>query len=231
MNIFETKLTKVIKETSDTYSFLLEIPQGYSWKAGQCAQFKFRDLVVKEGEKADRIFTIASTMEDGFIMFTTRIVDQPSAFKAVLLNEMKVGDTFLISAAMGKFDLHMNEFNQTYIVAGGIGITPIRALLKYYSQHNQENHQITLLYSDDRGEFAYLEFWKEVSGLMNNLTIHFISDRDQFTNSVNEFAKKNLNNSCYMIAGSPGMNKFFTENLINFGIEKDHIFTDNFMGL
>lgn len=229
MNFFEAKIIKTVKETSDTYSYIMETPEGFAWKAGQHAMFKFKDYDVAD-EKKERIFTIASAPEDGFLMFTTRISPEHTDFKEILLNKVKVGDVMLIADALGKFDLEMDKYDETLIIAGGVGITPIRSLLKHYAQDNVPAHRITLLYSDDRGEFAYGELWNELKAQMTNLQLHLISDRDEFTSLIDKYAKEKLNTSEYLIAGSPGMNAAIFEKLQSLGVEKDNIKTDNFMG-
>lgn len=64
----------------------------------------------------------------------------------------------------------------------------------------------------------------------DGLDLEFISDRNVFSEGIEEFAKNKGNESLYYIAGTPGMNNFITEKLIGLGIDKDHIITDVFMG-
>lgn len=229
MNFLETKVREIVKETSDTYSFVLEIPEGMEWKAGQHAMFKFKDYQVDEGDKPTRVFSVASTMEDGFVMFTTRIADPHTSFKEILLNKLQVGDTVLMTQPIGNFNVH-SEFKKSLIIAGGIGITPIRSIFRHLQNENLENQQFTVFYSDDRGEFAYVDTFEEIKKAMPNLDFHFISHRDEFNEKVDNYVKETLNEAEYLIAGSPGMNAFFSEKLQGMGVEKSNIFTDNFIG-
>lgn len=229
MDFIELKVTKIVQETSDSYSFIMKAPAALIWKAGQHAMFKFRDYEVTGDEKDFRIFSIASAPEDGFVMFTTRIAEPHTNFKDILLHQLKAGDVMLMASPLGTFDISAED-HQTLIIAGGIGITPIRSLLGHYMHANMPEHKITVLYSDDRGEFCYGDFWKSVQAAMPNLDLHLISDRNVFTEKVNAYAKANQNESGYMIAGSPGMNKAFTATLVGLGIDESRVHTDNFMG-
>lgn len=229
MNFTEVTVTKIVQETSDSYSYIMEAPAELVWKAGQHALFKFRDYQVAEGDRDSRIFSIASAPEDGFLMFTTRIADPHTSFKEILLRQLKEGDVILMASPLGSFDLSPED-EKTLIIAGGIGITPIRSLLAHYMRENNSDHKITVFYSDDRGEFCYGDFWKEARAAMPNLDLHLISDRDEFTGKVSSYAKANQNASGYMIAGSPGMNKAFTATLTGLGVDGAKIHTDNFMG-
>lgn len=229
MDFFETKVIDIVKETSDSYSFKLEIPQGFTWEAGQYTMWKFVDHKVEEGDRPVRVFTIASAPEDGYLMFTTRIAEDHTSWKNILLNDLKVGDKMMVAKAKGEFNFHGN-YKESFVIAGGIGITPIRSLLKHFSENNNEDHKLVVLYSDDRGEFCYKYDFKEITDKMPNLELMFICDRDEFTAEVEKYAKEKQNNAEYLIAGSPGMNKVFSEKLEGLGVNKDNIKVDNFMG-
>lgn len=229
MKFFEAKVIDIVKETSDSYSFKMEIPEGFTWESGQHTMWKFKDHQVEEGDRPIRIFTIASAMEDGFLMFTTRIAEFHTSFKNILLHELKVGDVMLVAEPKGDFTIH-GEYNKSLVIAGGIGITPIRSILKHLQSNNMENHEVVVIYSDDRGEFAYNDTFKEMTESMSNLTIHHVSDRDIFMKEVDEYVAANGNQAEYLVAGSPGMNSFFTSKLVGLGVEEDNIKVDNFQG-
>ncbi len=229
MEFFEIVLKEIKKETSDTYSFIFDIPAGYTFAAGQHVAWKFADHRVDDGDRETRVFSIASAPEDGFLMFTTRIAEQHTSYKEILLNKIKVGDKMLVATPRGDFAFH-KEYGKTFVIAGGIGITPIRSILKKWSHNNDESHQIVVLYSDDRGEFAYKEAFDQITKAMPNLDLRYISQRDEFIDSVDKYAAENLNNSEYLVAGSPGMNKAFKEKLMGIGVAEDNIKLDNFVG-
>lgn len=229
MDFLETKIIDIVKETSDSYSFKMEIPEGFNWEAGQYTMWKFGDHEVEEGDKPVRIFTIASAPEDEYLMFTTRIADPHTSWKDILLKDLEIGDKMYIAEAKGSFNFH-KEYKKSLVIAGGIGITPIRSLLKHYSENNNPEHELTVFYSDDRGEFCYEDDFEEIVKKMPNLDLVFISDRNEFNEKVEEYAKKVQNEAEYLIAGSPGMNKVFSEKLQGLGVKEDNIKVDNFIG-
>ena len=47
---------------------------------------------------------------------------------------------------------------------------------------------------------------------------------------TDDYAKANGNEAEYLVAGSPGMNKAFTERLEGLGVKAENIKTDVFMG-
>jgi ferredoxin-NADP reductase len=115
-------------------------------------------------------------------------------------------------------------------MAGGIGITPVRAFVKTIENEKPDIKDLRILYSDDRGEFAYKDVFDVTKEKYKGLDIELISDREVFTNEIDDYAKKMKNKSLYYISGTPGMVNFLTEKLEGFGIEKKNIVTDAFAG-
>lgn len=220
-------LKKIEKETSEIYSFEFSIPEGLEWTAGQHGIFRYTDREI-EGDKGFRIFSIASTMEEGFLIFSTRIVDDSTEFKHQLLN-LKPGDKMTVEGVTGKFGL--KGYNKkACMMAGGIGITPVRALVKQLELSGEPIEGVTVLYSDDRGEFAFEKGLREAVENVEGLSVEFISDRNLFIEKIKAYSRENGNDSVYLISGTPGMNAFITDNLTKTGIDKENIITDTFMG-
>ncbi|MCD2435261.1 FAD-dependent oxidoreductase [Acidaminococcus sp. NSJ-142] len=230
MEFTKTVLTKIVQETSDTYSFIMDVPAGFTWKAGQHVAWQIPGFQLDPEDRNTRVFTIASAPEDGYLMFTTRIAEPHTSLKEVLLHQIKPGAEIGVAKPMGKFALDTEHYKETLILAGGIGVTPIRSLLRHYMEQPVNGHKITLLYSDDRGEFAYGDFWKELEKRVPGLDLKLISVRDEFTDGTDAYAKAQGNAAEYLVAGSPGMNKAFTERLEKLGVAAENIKTDVFMG-
>ena len=230
MDFAKTKITKIVQETSDTYSFILDVPAGFTWVAGQHVLWKLPGFELAEEDRDTRVFTIASAPEDGYLMFTTRIADPHTSFKEVLLHKIKVDEPMEVAKPMGTFAFDTDHYKKTVVLAGGIGITPIRALLRHYMEAPVADHKLTVLYSDDRGEFAYKDFWEEMKAKVPAIDSQLISIRDKFMSGTDDYAKANGNEAEYLVAGSPGMNKAFTERLEGLGVKAENLKTDVFMG-
>jgi ferredoxin-NADP reductase len=223
----ELVFEKMIKETSDIFSFVFEVPEEFAWLPGQHGIFRFKEEIPMEG-KDFRIYSFASIKEENKMLFSTRIVDNPSDFKKHLL-KLKTGDVMTVDAARGKFLLEDYQ-RPILIMAGGIGITPVRAFVKAIENEKPDIKDLRILYSDDRGEFAYKDVFDVTKEKYKGLDIELISDREVFTNEIDDYAKKMKNKSLYYISGTPGMVNFLTEKLEGFGIEKKNIVTDAFAG-
>ncbi|MGM0396340.1 MAG: FAD-dependent oxidoreductase [Bacillota bacterium] len=224
---YEMVFRRMVKETDEIYSFIFEKPEDLEWKPGQHGIFRNMECKV-EGDKNYRIFSFASIMEEDFVMFSTRITDESTDCKKKLL-ELKPGDRMTAEDPQGRF--RIQDFNKpTCMIAGGIGITPIRALLQSMDLKCINPVKLRVLYSDDRGEFAYQDTLKWLNRKYDGLQLKMISDRHVFMEEIEAFAKEMRNNADYMISGTPGMNKAITDKLLSLGVEKTNIKTDNFIG-
>lgn len=230
MKFYEAKVTEIRRETPDIYSYIMDIPEGFQWKAGQHVLWKLKDHEVDEEDRDSRVFTIASAPEDGFLMFTTRIGEKHTSFKEILLNRLKTGDTILVASPLGDLSIDTEHYKATLIIAGGVGITPVRSLLRSYIESPAEGHDITVLYSDAGGKYAFEDFWDLVRTKAPDIDLRFLTKRDEFTGLTDEFAKAKVNDAEYIVAGSPGMNDSFTERLEYLGIKSENIKKDVFMG-
>jgi ferredoxin-NADP reductase len=189
-------------------------------------------------EKGPRrhISAVTSPTERGVIGLCTRIRD--SAFKRSLV-ELPVGAEVDVEQPKGKFVLPEDASRPLVFVAGGIGITAFRSMLRYI-QDERLPHRVTLIYSNrDRESTPFLDELEQIE--KTNPNIHLIvtmTNDDEWpgerrrvdTNFFIEYLDKNLNDSTYMVAGPPGMAEAATEALKETGVDEQLISTDSFSG-
>lgn len=228
MELYDAKVIEVIKEKPTIYTYVMEVPEGYEWTPGQHALWKLPDFELTQKE-SQRVFTISSAPDEGVLKFTTKIAEKHSEFKDALLNKVTEGSRIQVAGARGKFAFHEEKRNHL-AVAGGIGITPFRALLKDWLVRPWEGHKLTMLYSESMGEFAYEDLWKEVEEHLPEVELHLLTSVKECTDLAKAFAKEHMNEGEYLICGSPKMNEIYTEIFEEMGIAKDNIVTDVFMG-
>lgn len=114
----------------------------------------------KRGDK--RWFTLSSAPTEDLLAITTKLADQDgSSFKAALRN-LKPGAELDMAAPMGDFVLPKDPAIPVIFVAGGIGATPFRSMIKAYLD-NGDKRDITLIYgANSRGEVAFLDVFKQL---------------------------------------------------------------------
>lgn len=191
-----------------------------------------------EDEKGPRrhISAVTSPTETGVIGLCTRLRD--SAFKRSLA-ELPVGAEVEVEAPKGSFVLPEDASRPLVFVAGGIGITAFRSMLRYI-QDEGLSHRVTLIYSNrDPESTAFLDELEEIERENPNIRLVLTMTQDGTwegerrrigADLFEDYLGRDLNEANYMVAGPPGMAKAATEELQNAGVDEELISTDSFSG-
>jgi ferredoxin-NADP reductase len=182
------------------------------------------------------ITAVTSPSERGVIGLCTRLRD--SAFKRSLV-ELPLGSAVDVEQPKGTFVLPEESARPLVFVAGGIGITPFRSMLRYIEDEHLP-HQVTLIYSSrNRGSAAFLGELEEIERANPNvrLVVTMTEDDDWAGERRRidvEFLKEHLgddlNGANYMVAGPPGMAEAVSGELEHAGVDPALIATDSFSG-
>lgn len=179
-------------------------------------------------------FTLSSSPSEELISITTKhAADRVSTFKQVLF-ALNPGDEITISEPMGDFVLPKDISRPLVFVAGGIGITPMRSMVKWLHD-NQEHRTIHLLYAaNSLEEVAFRELFNDYgcpteiiltnppSGWMG-LTGHLDAAK------ILEIAP-DVDGKLYYLSGPEPMVEALEKDLIDAGVDKRRIVGDFFPG-
>jgi ferredoxin-NADP reductase len=114
------------------------------------------------------ITVVTSPNEKGVLGFATRMRD--SAFKKSLA-ELPVGAEVEVEPPKGKFTLPVDASRPLVFVAGGIGITVFRSMLRYIADESLP-YRVTLLYSNrNREETAFLDELRELEAQLSGFQL------------------------------------------------------------
>ncbi len=101
-----------------------------------------------------RYFTLASSPTEDMVRLGVRFYERSSSFKRAMFT-MGPRATIVAAHVAGDFTLPDDEAQKLAFIAGGIGITPFRSMLKYLLDTRQQR-DITLLYaSSSAQDIAY----------------------------------------------------------------------------
>lgn len=154
--IAKVKVLATAAPTPSTHWIRLERPPGFDFEP---VQFCGLEIETEEGG-IEYPMSLASSPTRPWLEFGSRMSDSPwkRAFAA-----LKVGDEVEVDGAYGHFVL--DETRDAILVAGGIGITPLKGMAEYHADKSLPT-QMRLLYSSrDETEIA---FRKEVDALARN---------------------------------------------------------------
>ena len=177
-----------------------------------------------------------SPTERGVLGLATRVRD--SAFKQTLA-QLEPGDEVDVEQPKGEFLLPPEDGGPYAFVAGGIGISVFRSMLRYVADEGL-GHRVTLVYSNrDRAATAFLDELEELerraSGLRVVLTMTDDPEWDGETRMVDEAMLRDVlgdefDRTTFLVAGPPPMVDGVVESLEAAGLPEDQIRPDRFSG-
>ena len=221
------KVIKSQKINKTTFTVFFSKPKDFLFYAGQYLDYELVDINDPLGNT--RAFTISASPTEDYLRITTRI--GKSVFKKNLI-KMKIGDTISASHPAGTFTL--DEKTPAVMIAGGIGITPFRSMIKYALDQKLKT-PITLIYLNPDDEFVFKEDLDKYQPNLKNLTIHYMNttktghlDEHKFLKIINH--KSLFLNQIFYLAGPPKMVGSFEKMLLELEVAKDNIRYDHFDG-
>ncbi len=133
---------KVIQETPRVYSVVIELEQPVSIKTGQCMRWE----AMLPDKKGGRLFSMANAGGDAIreMMFTFRIM--PEGMVSSCVPALKSGDTVQVSGPFGKFIFDDTDTRDIVLIAGGTGISVLRAIYDHVLTKGMKN-AVHLLFS------------------------------------------------------------------------------------
>lgn len=208
------KVLRVKPEDKDVFSVILEKPPGFTFYTGQYLNVELH------GDTRD--FTISSSPAEDFLMITTK--KSISQFKKSL-ESLTAGDIITTSHPAGTFIL--DETESAVFMAGGIGITPFRSMIKYALDHNLKT-PITLINSNSDDNFLFKEELDNWQKSYPNLTI--IYHNSTRSGHLSQLPPTPYHLPIYYLAGPPKMVDDFEKMLLDLGVEETNIRYDRFDG-
>lgn len=207
----------------DYYTVKVKVLQGFTWTPGEHGIFKLPGKTIK-GKKW-RAFSVASNPKEGYILIGTRTGDQVSDFKKALIN-MKKGEPISVRGPFGWFKL-MDDTTPIVMVAGGVGITPIRAIAKTLEKNT--SRPVHIVYSSK--DFHLFENdLKEVAENTPLINLQKTGGSSETKEALAGLTDQFKNGAYYYVSGSQGFIKSVSNHIKESGVSKKKIISDPFLG-
>jgi ferredoxin-NADP reductase len=182
------------------------------------------------------ISVVTSPTERGVLGFATRLRD--TAFKRTL-SELPVGTEVEVEPPKGNFVLPHDTERPLVFVAGGIGITVFRSMLRYIHDERLP-YRVTLVYSNrDRESAAFLDELRELEGALPDfrLVLTMTGDpawdgetRQVDARFVEEHFGDDLGSYTFLVAGPPAMAEGVQEALVEAGVADENVIAERYSG-
>ncbi len=222
-------LKKKEKLATDIYDFEFVPDQEMSFKPGQYMEFTM-EHPSQDSRGIRRYLTIASSPTEQNISLGIKFYDKTSSFKKYLMTA-NPGQKIVASQLAGDFTLPKDKNEKLVFVAGGIGITPFRSMIKYLLDSN-EKRQIVLYYLNKKpGDISYKDVFDKAEQQLGVKVIYSILDipPDSYYKKIAEEVP-DYKERFFYISGPNSMVTAFETNLRKIGVRKSHIKTDYFPG-
>ncbi|HZQ60322.1 MAG TPA: FAD-dependent oxidoreductase [Casimicrobiaceae bacterium] len=221
-----------------TTAFHFAKPRGFDFVAGQYVDMSL--IAPREQDPAGnlRSFSIASAPGDDELVFATRMRATPFKRELAALPE---GSAVSIAGPSGDLVLD-DDPRPVVLVAGGIGITPFRSMLRD-AAHRASGRDITLIYGNRTPQAC--AFMTELDGLRARLAglrvVHCMSEPEQaqppWTGERGFITEKLLarhvadaSEPVFYVVGPPAMTAAMRDTLMNFGVDEEAVRVEEFAG-
>lgn len=222
------KLEEKKEISQNTYEFSFKKDKDIKFLPGQYLEW----TLPKGGDDNRgnrRYFTIASSPTEDSIKLGVKFNSSSSTFKNKLLS-LPLGSFMSAGSLAGDFILPKDKNVKIAFIAGGIGITPFRSMVKYLVD-KKEHRDIVLFYTvKTEAEIAYKNIFEEKGNL--NLKVFYVStDSMGFLNEekVREQVK-DYKERVWYLSGPNSMVSSYKKILLSLGISYKKIKTDYFPG-
>lgn len=235
--IANVKLLKKETIANGTMAFHFEKPEGFTFRAGQFADYTLINPGETDEEGNTRGFSFANAPFEQDLIAASRMRD--TAFKRVL-KDMPIGTEIKLDGPYGDFTLHKTETTPAVFIIGGIGVTPVRSMIAQ-ATHDKTSHTITLIHSSRTPEdfpfmLDFVQLAKEnpnftyIPAASDATSVDWFGERGRVDETMIKKYITDTSKPIYYLSGPEGMVKAMRQLLVGLGVSEDNIRTEEFTG-
>ncbi len=234
------KLRKKIRMSPYIFDFVFKPSQKLAFLPGQYMEFTLaHDRPDSRGNR--RYFTLASSPTENDVHVGVRFYEEGSSFKHAMYRIDNSGEIVAAQIA-GDFTLPSDLKQKLVFIAGGIGITPFRSMLKYLLD-KQQRRDIVLFYTNrSADEIVYTDILNAAFTKLGVKIFYTLTDETAIPRNWSGFvgrldermlmqAVPDYKERVYYLSGPPEMVNAYESVLKNMGVGNQQIKKDFFPGL
>ena len=225
-------------ETAEVISFIFDLGgQPFEYRPGQFAFFDLDTLDFPDERGNRRHFTLSSSpTEKGITMFTTRM--RGSGFKETLRNA-PLGYEVSIGVPAGLFVIPEDNTRSHVFIAGGIGVTPYRSILRHAVDTKTPMNALMLYFNHSSADIVFRQELEDIARQVTTFSlVHVLSEpepgwageRGKLNEALLRKWVPNLDQRLFWISGPPSMVMAYKALIKQTGVPDESIRTDHFTG-
>jgi ferredoxin-NADP reductase len=231
MQEYKVRVIETIHTTPTSITLRMEKPEGFDFKPGQWGYF----TIQVEPEKLSHPLSFSSSPTEPHLEFTKRMSGSDFCRR---LERMKAGDSISFSGPMGNL-VYDGGLAKVTFLAGGIGITPVRSILKNAVDKKIPGEKNLIYGNLNIEEAAFSEEIRQWEEADHGLKVtHVLLDPHEGWNGFSGFIDRtvieasvpDLHGQVYYISGPPPMVKAVSVHLDDLGIHEQRILTEELEG-
>jgi len=233
-----TTIQQKIQHGADMIDFIFPLQKKLAFTPGQYMEWT---LPHKNSDSRGnrRYFTLASSPTENTLRLGIKIYPNGSSYKKAMLATQ--GTPIVGAQVSGDFTLPKDPKQKLVFIAGGIGITPFRSMIKYLVDIKQ-SRPIILLYSNKTvDEVVYYDVFNQAQQQLGIKTVYTLTDTTKLpenwrgrvgridatmiSQEVPDFMQRT-----FYLSGPHAMVRAYQETLKNMGVPEKQVKIDFFPG-
>jgi ferredoxin-NADP reductase/Na+-translocating ferredoxin:NAD+ oxidoreductase RnfD subunit len=223
---------------SATQDFMFKPQKPFSYLPGQYIELTLlHEHADARGSR--RYFTLASSPTEDTLYVGVRFYKDGSSFKKAL--DALTEQTAIAAGQLGgDFTLPKDTEQKLAFIAGGIGVTPFRSMMKYMTDMNERRSTVMLYGERTADNVAYADVFEDARKRIGARTVYVINDTDmvatpnlhpgRITPSLIQTEIPDFAQRLFYVSGPQPMVQEVRRMLLGLGVSSSDIKTDYFSG-
>lgn len=233
------RLKEKLQVANDTYDFVFDLDKKFTYSPGQYMEWTLGHKN-PDSRGNRRYFTLASSPTEQNLRIGVKFYPESGSFKKALIS-LDSTRQIVASQLSGEFTLPKDLNQKLCFIAGGIGITPYRSIIKYLIDTDQKRDIILLYSNKTASDIAYKDIFSEAFTKLGIKTIFILTDKESIpqgwggkvgyidSEMIQEEVPDTKERTFY-ISGPHSMADAFKKTLKGMGVSENQIKADYFPG-
>ncbi len=240
---FRKRLILTLKDKKeigkDIWEFVFGADKDFNFRPGEYMEWTL-PIGKMDSRGNRRYFTIASSPTEKDILLGVKFNSNGSTFKKDLLG-LTTGEKISANSLMGDFLLEEKDGLGLVFIAGGIGITPFRSMVKYLIDKEIKCSVVLFYTVKDSQEIVYQDVWQEGQDKINLRVVYVLTDKENVSpgwqgevgfideTMIRRYVPDWPERKFYL-SGPNAMVEAYKKTLLGLGVSRKKIKTDYFPG-